>query len=112
MSHRRTTKPAGRPPRSRGRKEAAQPRNAAAAARQYAEDPAKLLAWVMYNENALVRERITAAKTLMDVGHGKPRRSTEMLQPLTPEEDDYTLEELQADSTTRFGSPYQSHSRR
>ena len=90
MSHRRTRKPVRRP-----RKGAAQPMSAAAAARQYADDPVRLLAWVMYNANAPTRERIIAAKRLLDLGHGKPRRSTEMLLPIPLEEEHFTLEELQ-----------------
>ena len=95
MSYRRTRKPVGRPPRSRSRKGAAQPMNAAAAARQYAGYPFKLLAWVAFNENAPTRERITAAKRLLDLGHGKPRPSKEMLEPIPLEEVHPTLEELQ-----------------
>ena len=101
MSHPRNRKPPGRPPRSRGRKGAAQPTSAAAAARQFDGDPVKLLAWVAYNENAPTRERITAAKRLLDLGHGKPRPSTEMLEPIPLEEVHPTLEELQAEFKRR-----------
>jgi hypothetical protein len=101
MSQRKSREPASRSPRSRGRKGAAQPRTAAAVARKFGNDPAMVLAWIMYNENAPVPQRMRAAKKLVDLGHGKARRSTEMLRPPTPQEHNFTLEDFQAEIKRR-----------
>lgn len=59
------------------------------AQRRYTLDAAQFLAWVMYNDNCAIHDRITAAKELMDRGHGKLQQSIEILEPPVNQEDQF-----------------------
>ena len=71
------------------------------AARQYTPDAIKFMAYVMYNGKAPLHDRITAAKELMDRGHGKAQQSIEILEPQVIESEQDTLADLQKEIERR-----------